>query len=167
MTDTPAIQRPHLTVIAADAADVVASAGGLICDRVRQGWRVVVRIPVGLHTRSLRILGATVVGEAADEDRSTHAALLTSTTLYARDRAIRSEVDSAVATKTTEVLLWGATSDLVAARSVTHRLSAAALAFKAHALLAAKLPPHTVEPTEAFRTTCALDVLARELDVAG
>lgn len=67
------------------------------------------------------------------------------------------------------MLVWGvgSTGGLDAARSVTHRLSGAALAFKAHALLAADLPATPVASTEVFRTTCALDVIARELDVAG
>lgn len=157
--------RPYLAVLAADAHDVVESAGGLICDRVRQGWRVTIRVPAGADMRPLRVLGADIEDGAPERDLRT--ALLTSAALYTTDRSIRSEVDAALATKTTEVLLWGTAADLGAVRSVTHRLSGAALAFKFQALLAAALPAAAVEPTEAFRTACALDVIARELDVAG
>lgn len=165
--DKPAILRPYLTVLTADARDVVESAGGLICDRVRQGWRVTIHVPEGVDTRPLRVLGADIVDEAPDVNRDQRTALLTSASLYTGDRTIRSEVDAALATKTTEVLVWGSTPDLDGARSVTHRLSGAALAFKAQALLAAESQGDAVAPTETFRAKCALDVIAGGLDVAG
>lgn len=165
VTDRLAVVRPYLTVLAADPCAVVESAGGLIYDRVRQGWRVTIHVPAGADTLPLRVLGADIDNGAPERDLRT--AVLTSAELYTTDRCIRSEVEAALATKTTEVLLWGTAADLGALRSVTHRLSAAALAFKARALLSAALPATTVEPTEAFRTACALDVIARGLDVAG
>lgn len=61
--DRPAVLRPYLTVIATDARDVVDSAGGLICDRVRQGWRVTIHVATNTDTRPLRVLGADLVDE--------------------------------------------------------------------------------------------------------
>lgn len=167
MQDKPTVQRPYLVVVATDPSDVVANAGGLICDRVQQGWRVVVLTSAGADTRALRILGADIAPRESppDDVREARTALMTSASLYAGDRTVRSDVDSALATKSTEVLMWGARS-LAGATGVSHRLSAAAVAFKAHALRAADLPER-VESTESFHTKCAPDVIARELDVAG
>lgn len=167
MQDKPTVRRPYLAIVATDPSDVVANAGGLICDRVQQGWRVLVLLPAGTDTRALRILGADTapLQSPPDDLREARTALMTSATLYAGDRTVRSDVDSALATKSTEVLMWG-TRSLANATGVSHRLSAAAVAFKTHALRAAALPER-VGSTESFHTKCAPDVIARELDVAG
>ena len=171
MNDRPVARRPSLSVMSTDAVDVVRSAGGLVFDRVRLGWRVIVSIPAGTDTRALRILGAEVADlqEPIDGHREHRSALVASATLYADDAAVRSEVESALATKTTEVLIWGPTLPSAldrGSRSVSYRLSSAARVFKAQALIATG-GPDEVEPTELFRTKCAPDVIARELDVAG
>lgn len=173
-SDTPRARRPSLTVMSPDPHAAVLGAGGLIYDRVRLGWRVTVLVPNGTATRSLHILGAEVADLTAPpaELRETRTALLVAADLYADDRRVRSDVDSALATKTTEVLQWGRPFATAADgdrrdRLVAHRLSSAALAFKRQALLAAGLPNTLLDPTEQFSTRCALDVLARELDVAG
>ena len=157
--------------MSADAADVVGCAGGLIFDRVRLGWLVTVLIPAGSDSRPLQILGAEVADIDAqavpDEHRS---ALLASCALLVEDGNARSEVEAALATKTTEVLMWGRALPAGLDRdgkSVTYRLSSAARAFKTQALIAAGLPIERMEPIEAYRTTCTLDLIARELDVAG
>ena len=166
-----AAQRPCVSVLSTDVVDVVRSAGGLICDRVRLGWRVTVLIPAGEDTRSLRILGADVTDIDAPPDglRDRRSALVASAALYSNDRAARSEVESALATKTTEVLVWGAALPTEldhGSKAVSYRLSSAAQAFKAQALIALGLPLED-SSTEIFRTKCARDLIARELDVAG
>lgn len=160
VNDRPAVRRPHLTVIADVPGDVVGAAGGLICDRVRQGWRVHVHVPDGADTRALRVLGAAIAVDPPEEHRELRTALLTSVSLYARDHVVRSEVDCALATGTIEVLLWGPASGHDTERSVTHRLSGAAVAFKGHALLAADLPADSgnAQTTEVFVTVSAPDL---------
>jgi len=77
---------------------------------------------------------------------------------------------AALATKTTEVILWGPEfpADLErGGRQITYRLSRAALVFKGHALAAAGLDPGSIALTETFGTTCARSVIAPDLDVAG
>jgi hypothetical protein len=171
MTDRLAAHRPCVTVLSPNAVDAVRCAGGLICDRVRLGWRVTVLVPADEDTRSLRILGADVADIDAPPDglRDRRSALVASGALYANDREARSEIDSALATKTIEVLVWGAAMPAEldrGAKVVSYRLSGAARAFKTHALIAAGLPANDVA-TETFRTKCAPELIARELDVAG
>src|SRR6516225_6432663 len=60
--------RYRLDVVAVSAADVVASAGGWLYDRVMAGWEVTVLLPHGCDTRSLRILGVRVLDPEARPD---------------------------------------------------------------------------------------------------
>jgi hypothetical protein len=60
------LNRYHLTVLAADLADLVEGAGGYVFDRARAGWDVSVRIPACRDLRPLVILGATPMPDAAD-----------------------------------------------------------------------------------------------------
>src|SRR6202020_2666550 len=53
--------RYRLDVVAANAVDVVQSAGGWLYDRVMAGWEGTVLLPHSCDTRSLRILGVDVV----------------------------------------------------------------------------------------------------------
>jgi hypothetical protein len=169
MDDTSAL-RPGLLVMSKNVADAVHGVGGLIFDRARQGWQVTVLVPAGADARPLGILGAGLAGLAATPGGQRRTALVASSALYIDDRRARSEVESALATRATEVLVWGRALPGAldrGSRSVTYRLSGAARAFKAQALLAAGLPIEHMEPVETFRTTCAPGVLAREFDVAG
>ena len=168
MPDRTAVQRPYLVVVASDCRDVVVHAGGLICDRVRQGWRVVILTAADVETHPLRILGADIAPHDAPPDglKEARTALMTSAALYATDRGVRSDVDSALAAKSVEVLLWGS-APAAGTRAVAHRLTAAATAFKTHALAAAEASGQPVEAVESFHTRCAPEVIARELDVAG
>jgi hypothetical protein len=171
MEDTYAL-RPGLLVMSKDVPDAVHGVGGLIFDRARLGWQVTVLVPVGADARPLGILGAEVAEHPATPGAhwQRRTALVASTALYIDDRRARSEVESALATRATEVLVWGRALPGAldrGSRSVTYRLSVAARAFKAQALLAAGLPIEHMEPVETFRTTCAPEVLAREFDVAG
>jgi hypothetical protein len=157
---------PFLRVMAPTVADVVRSAGGLVFDRVRLGWRVVVVVPGDEDTRALRVLGAEVGGQSADPaDPPT--ALAAAGTLYTGDPLTRSEVDAALATKSIEAIVWGSAEDLAGDRSaVSYQLSRAAQVFKAHALAAAGVV-EPVQPTETFWTSCAAHVIASDLTVAG
>ncbi len=102
--------RYRAEVVGGSVADVVRSAGGWIFDRVMGGWAVNVSVPSCLDARPLRILGATIEGPPLRD--LNHAAL--------------------------QVFLGP--DDLVGTGVVEHRLSPAARVFKAHALVAAKLP---------------------------
>jgi hypothetical protein len=171
MNKQDAARAPFLRVIAPTVADVVRSAGGLAFDRVRLGWRVVVVVPGRVvlgddDTRALRVLGVEIGGQSADPaDPPT--ALAAAGTLYAADPVTRSEVDAALATKSTEAIVWGSAEDLAGDRSVvSYQLSRAAQVFKAHALAAAGVV-EPVQPTEAFWTSCAAHVIASDLTVAG
>jgi hypothetical protein len=172
MSDRVAAQRPFLSVMSTSVDDAVRFAGGLIFDRVKFGWRVIVLLPAGEDTRPLRILGADIADVAAPptELREHRTALAASATMCAHDASTRSEVATALATKTTEVIVWGAAipDDLErGSRMISYRLSSAALAFKCHAMTAASLDPLSIEPTEIFRTTCAPHVMAPDLNGAG
>jgi hypothetical protein len=131
-----------------------------------------VLLPAGEDTRPLRILGADIADIAAPpaEHRDHRTALAASAAMYAHDASTRIEVDTALATKTTEVILWGAPLPGNLGRgskAICYRLSRAALVFKGHALTAAGLDAASIEPTESFRATCAPGLIARDLNVAG
>ena len=60
-TPSAALRRYQLTVVAANMADVVGSAGGWLCDRARAGWDVNVLVADHQDARPLSILGATAL----------------------------------------------------------------------------------------------------------
>ncbi|MGE2835745.1 hypothetical protein [Mycobacterium sp. SMC-4] len=146
-----------LTVVAADVPSVVAAAGGWLCDRVRAGWQVTVVVPAEQDLRALQIMGVraddvTPVAQALRERSAT--AWAVDATVLDRDADLRREVQRALTQGRTEVTVWGA-SDLAAAdrrfTAVRHRLSAAARAFKRHALLNCGRGGQ-VSPAEDFRS---------------
>lgn len=172
MDDTASARWPSLCVMSTSVVDAVRSTGGLIFDRVKLGWRVTVLLPAEDDVRALRILGADVADVAAPpaDLRDHRTALAASAALYAHDASTRREIKSALATKTTEVIVWGTAlpADLDrGSKLISYRLSRAALVFKGHALTAAGLDPGAIEPTETFHTTCATNVIAPDLTVAG
>jgi hypothetical protein len=115
----------RLAVVAADVADAVNGAGGLIFDRVTAGWRVEVYLEEQGDERPLRILGVV-----------SHPLPIASNDLTEWPDAV--------------LVAWkddrSAGSDVL----IEHRLSAAAQAFKAQAMAAAGLTPLT-SPIETFR----------------
>jgi hypothetical protein len=157
--------RPHagsvayrLDVVAASAADVVGSIGGWLYDRVRAGWDVHVLLAQHCDHRPLQILGMQAV--ELDPDilaAGTECAgrgLAVSAEMFASDARIRQEVLAALDRWMTEVTLWHDDWPLnVGHRTTTvqHVLSAAARAFKRHALEAAGVPG-AVGPTETLRS---------------
>lgn len=154
----------EMTVVAASVADVVGSAGGWLYDRSMAGWTVNVLLGDRAGERALHILGAKALdlsGDlqdiAYDPDRA--ATLAVSADVYASDPRVRRFVSTADRCHA-EVALWGEAGSLGEhVSAVSYRLTAAARAFKAQALLAAGIPSGSVAPTEAlFR--CGVTPLA-------
>jgi hypothetical protein len=150
--------RYRLDVVAASPVDVVCAVGGWLYDRVRAGWEVEVLLPQQCDTRPLQILGM----RAADIDSHIPPAssgcatrgLAVSAEMFASDQRIRHAVLQALDRRMTEVTLWHDDWPLsVGHRTTTvqHVLSAAARAFKRHALTAAGVS-ETVGPTETLRS---------------
>lgn len=150
-----------LAVVAADVTGTVCAAGGWLCDRVRAGWDVTVYVPAGSDPRPLAILGvATEVVESVSEAlrRVSPAALAMDVDTLIADAAVGAHVRFAVERGATEVTLWGAAPAAGLDHRVTrvqHRLSAAAEAFKAQALMAGAQSAESVSAAEEFRS-CAM-----------
>jgi hypothetical protein len=148
----------HLDVVASSPADVVCSAGGWLYDRVRAGWQVNVLLPQPCDTRPLQILGVHAAElDAQIAPASTGCAtrgLAVSADMFDSDTRIRREVLKALDRRMTEVTLWHDGWPLAVGHrttTVVHVLSAAARAFKRHALTAAGIP-NAVGPTETLRS---------------
>jgi hypothetical protein len=145
--------RHEMTVVGSTVADVVVSTGGWLYDRRAAGWQINVLVADRAGERALRILGADVLDLDADlaaiaDDPEPAATLAVAADVYAADRRIRRLVS---APHRAEVALWGdAASVPENASAVFHRLSAAARAFKAQALVAADLSGEAVATTEAL-----------------
>jgi hypothetical protein len=153
----------EMTVVASSVADVVASAGGWLFDRRMAGWQVNVLVSDRAGERALQILGAQALDlsgdlEAITDDRDRAATVAVAAEVYAADERVRRFVSMSDRSRT-EVALWGDTGPLGQnVSAVSYRLSAAARAFKAQALLAAGTPIDSVAATEAFR--CGVTALA-------
>jgi hypothetical protein len=145
--------RYRLQVVAANAADVVQSAGGWLYDRVMAGWEVTALLPTGGDTRPLRILGVAVsdLHSGLGGTDAPSQSLAVSAEAFTADARVRERVLTSLDDRVTEVALWGGGWPLGVNRStaeVQHLLSAAARRFKCHALAAAGLRDATVGPTE-------------------
>ncbi|MBU9767278.1 hypothetical protein FR943_26030 [Mycobacterium sp. TNTM28] len=141
----------RMHVIARDAAELTANAGGLIVDRMMSGWRVSVQLlesdTAAGAARPVQILGAELVDGAVaaarpDEEKCV---LVLGGEMY-RD-ATTPEVQQ-ILSGCAEVLVWGAVADQ--AHRFGHQLSAAARAFKARAGAAAGIAADTVTAAETF-----------------
>lgn len=157
-TRTPGQGDVHAMIaIVDDVADAVRDAGGWMCDRVWAGWDVTAWVPSGCDTTPLRILGVTAVpleGELTDLWPSRRpAAIAIGSDVTSLPSRIRTRVDALMRDPGTEVTVWGACRSVPGDRlhDVHHRLSAAAIAFKAHAMHAASLS-EACGPTESFRS---------------
>jgi hypothetical protein len=158
-------RRPHghdgsvtyrLDVVASSPADVVASIGGWLYDRMRAGWDVNVLLPRRCDSRPLEILGIQVADLdwriLSDTDYAARG-LAVSADMFAADVRIQQEVLTALDRWMTEVTLWHDDWPLAVGHrtaTVQHVLSGAARAFKRHALAAAGIPGY-VGPTETLR----------------
>lgn len=156
--------RYRLDVVGVSAVDVVEAAGGWLYDRVMAGWEVTVLLAQGCDpqdirdTRPLRILGVRAVdlnSELASTPTNpvdpTNQTLAVSAEVFRSDVGVRQKVLQALDDRSTEVALWGDGWPIRVNRGVTrmqHVLSAAARAFKGHALAAAGIPCHSVDPAE-------------------
>lgn len=154
---SPHVLRHRLDVIAVGTGDVVRTAGGWLFDRVMAGWQVNVLLPRDCDTRPLRVLGAQVL-DAVNLDVSgpRSQGLAVSAEAFAADDRVKTLVRRAVASRMTEVALWGEGWPLGADRGLTkncYTLSAAARAFKAEALRAAGMPYEAIGSTETLMTS--------------
>lgn len=139
--------RYRLDVIASSVDDLVRSAGGWLFDRSMAGWQVSLRLAEPLDARPLKILGINTVGPAANQPRPQ--AIAVSADVFNTDERVRANVVAALERGLTEVTLWGdpwPPEFHPGAQAVEHRLSAAARAFKSHAVSA------SVTGTERFRS---------------
>lgn len=156
--------RYRLNVAATDAADVVTSAGGWLFDRAMAGWDVNVYLADcgdadGLQ--ALKVLGLRAYDLFADLSSpfgQPQVGLAVAGRLVVDDELIRGAVSATLRAARTEVALWGesCTSHLGSRFDpVRYRLSAAAVAFKGHSLVAAGMAGDVVAPTEMlFRGGC-------------
>ena len=159
------VLRHEMSVVASSVADVVASAGGWLYDRRTAGWQVNVLVGDRVGERALRILGADVLDLNADleeitDDPERAATIAVAADVYAADARVRRFVSTSDRRRA-EVALWGDTGALDQdVSAVSYRMTAAARAFKAQALLAVGMPGESVPATEAlFR--CGVTALAR------
>jgi hypothetical protein len=154
-----AVTRYRLDVVASSVDDVVRSAGGWLFDRAMAGWEVRLSVAEPFHARPLRILGISALAldpsfEPVPNWACTQAIAVAADVVNSDER-VRESVVVALERGLTEVTLWGDTWPPELHRrvdAVQHRLSAAARAFKAHALSAAELPPASPTHTETFRS---------------
>lgn len=148
------VNRHQLTVIAADIADLVSSSGGWLYDRARAGWAVNVLVDGARDVRPLTILGATPLCAELTSVLDTApgaGALAVSAEMLRGDARLRDRVLTLWNAGATEVTVWGQSWPDELGRRIDpepHRLSVAARAFKAHALVAARVPHHDVAATE-------------------
>ena len=128
----------RLDVVADSVAEAVRQAGGLMFDRCRAGWQVVVVTTDDAHADALTILGVRAESRGA-----------AGTEVPERDRRFRTVVGPLGLFATgPEIcadswLLWGDELDegpTGVLQPVRHQLSAAARAFKGQALRRAGLP---------------------------
>ncbi|WP_156662569.1 hypothetical protein [Mycobacterium sp. 1274761.0] len=158
------VLRHEMTVVAADVADVVLSAGGWLYDRSMAGWRVSVLVSDRADDRALRILGADVFDlsgdlEAITDDPDRAGTLAVSAEVYTADARVRRFV-TVSDRRRAEVALWGDADALdQKVSAVRYRPSAAAQAFKAQALLAAGLSIDSVPASETLYR-CGVTALA-------
>lgn len=145
----------RLDVFTASVRDVVAEAGGWIVDRVLAGWIVtVITGPRDDAERAGRILGCEVTVRSATADcvRPRPYGIALTSALYGTDDQLQQGIadvfDHAAEISLIGVRPYGQGDPRL--RPVTHRLSSAAQAFKAHSLAAAKLPHSPVADTERF-----------------
>jgi hypothetical protein len=139
------LRRYRFQVVAANVTDAVMSIGGLIFDRAMAGWDVSVVVDAdtarGIDDRPIRILGGKVTSLVGGPNRAEMLPrphmLAVATDVMVRSEAVRRRVLSAGNDNATDVLLWGRhhpPERNCRFVPVRHRPSAAAQAFKSHAL---------------------------------
>lgn len=147
----------QLDVTACDVADVVRHAGGWLYDRAMAGWDVAVTVTGDCDVTPLRILGVRTQRPTSDDDDATAPpralALAASADALVAGVELRDDVLRTLKRGTAEVTVWGESGVEGIDRgveSVEHVLSAAARAFKTHALRAVGVD-EPAGPVETFR----------------
>ncbi|HEY6646191.1 MAG TPA: hypothetical protein VI217_03730, partial [Mycobacterium sp.] len=120
------------------------------------GWDVNVMTADGGDPRPLMILGAAALDRSEGflsmvRSSSPVGALAVSAELLGSDAGVRDEVLRVLQRRVTEVTVWGEQWPVELGRqadSVQHRVSAAARAFKSHALVAADVSADVATATE-------------------
>ena len=150
----------RLDVLTPNLTDVLAEAGGWIIDRALAGWAVTI-ICIGPGSpgedRLGKILGAEIAGREAltDGNRFRPYGIALPAALYRADNCARDYIAASLAHQATEICLFGTgrrapTDDTF--QSISHRISTAARAFKAHSLAAAYLPNDGLPANEYFHS---------------
>jgi hypothetical protein len=151
----------RLAVLADSAADVTRHAGGLLCDLTLSGWEVTVLVSTDQDHRGLRILGVQTLDLEYALSMSGHGprphATAVAGDLYRRDPRVQCGVLQALQQGVTDLMLWQAPSepelDLLIGADVHHQPSAAATAFKGHALAALRASASDTAGNETFRSS--------------
>jgi hypothetical protein len=147
----------RVDVVAFSVADLVKSAGALLFDRAVAGWDVTVGIRDGHDALALRILGLKAQPvECALESITSHPPpqLAVAADAWSCDAGVREAATWAMRSGNSALLLWGNAnaSELDRRLRVVHyQPSAAARAFKAHALAAAAVVDDP-DRVESFRS---------------
>lgn len=137
----------RIVVVASAVGALVESAGGFLCDRVREGWDVAVALSAPADSRPLSILGVPL-HEPVDDLASVIGGLTRGTTLavgadlLSSDSGARQALARLAGQGLGTVTVWGRPSPAEieqALEPAPHTLSAAARAFKASAMCAAEL----------------------------
>lgn len=154
----------RLMVLAGETSDAIASAGGLIFDRAAAGWDVDIHVPDDACDRPFRILGVKPSPlESGFDVTSQPDCLLIAGSLYEQDRSARRLFQRAARTDRTEVSLWGGGWPRELAPGigiVEHRLSIAALAFKAEAIKAVGLSSRCARAEAFYSGSYRVDIAA-------
>jgi hypothetical protein len=128
---------PNVLVLGVDTADIVTGAGGLICDSIRAGTTVNVRMERAGNDQALHILGVKSQVSAAGFDVGGEwpDVIVFAAALREHDRSMRRLLAEAARRRRSELMLWGGAwpEDLDAGAAVEHQLSTAAHAFKSYA----------------------------------
>ncbi|MGW6421595.1 hypothetical protein ACWF82_02875 [Nocardia sp. NPDC055053] len=159
--------RCRLAVLATDAREVVAHAGGWLFDRSMAGWDVNAVLTDVTDLRPLQILGASVLeleGPLAVPVHHTWPdALAVAPGLLRSDSRVRDGVRNCLEHDLIEIVLWGPLPAEFESQVevMGHRLSSAARAFKERALAATDTETGTVPVIEAFHSNAASLATAR------
>ncbi len=154
--NTGRVGKYQLDVTASDVADLVRSVGGWLFDRSMAGWDVNVVVNGGCEPLPLQIIGVNTEPREPDDDATAPArslALAASADAVNADPELQANVLRAMKRGIGDVLVWGSSWPEGIERGldpIEHELSAAARAFKGHALAALGLP-EPVGLTETFR----------------
>lgn len=161
-TEEPLVDHYRLDVITDSVRDAIQHAGGLMFDRARAGWRVVVVTDDAAHPRALAILGVQTQAPR-DADEQQHAQGREQRTTVSRLGGFGPDREPNTGAR---LLRWdhpGPGASTCGLQPLAHPLSAAARAFKAHALHSAGLdvgPDADVLQCEHFWADSAADTEA-------